>query len=148
MATNALMRPETRFPSLFDDFFRPWTDLFEGSRLMGRGANLPAVNIVENGNEYKVTVAAPGLKSEDFKIDVENNVITISAEKEDKMEEKDERYTRREYNYTSFSRSFTLPDDVRQDNIEANYKDGVLNLSLPKKEEARKPKVSKHVTVK
>ena len=64
------------------------------------------------------------------------------------MEEKDERYTRREYNYTSFSRSFTLPEDVKQDSIEANYKDGVLNLALPKKEEARKPKVSKHVTVK
>jgi HSP20 family protein len=148
MATNPLMKPETRFPSLFDDFFRPWTDLFEGSRLMGRGANMPAVNIVENGNEYKVTVAAPGLKSGDINIDVENNVLTISAEKEDKLEEKDERYTRREYNYTSFSRSFTLPNDVKQDSIEAKYEDGVLKLALPKKEEARKPKVSKHITVK
>ncbi len=109
---------------------------------------VPAVNIVENNNDYKVTVAAPGLKKSDFKIDVDGNVLNISAETEEKKKEKEEKYTREEYNYSSFSRSFTLPDDVSKEKIEASYADGVLKLILPKKEEAKKATVTKHVDVK
>ncbi len=148
MAMNELMKPSTTFPSLFDDFFKPWNELFDNSRFWGRAATVPAVNIIDNKNEYKVTLAAPGLKREDFKIDVENNMLTISAEKEEKKEEKDERYARREYNYTSFSRSFTLPENIKQDAIEAKYEDGVLKLLLPKKEDVKKASLSKHINVK
>ena len=148
MAMNELMKPSTTFPSLFDDFFKPWNELFDNSRFWGRAATVPAVNIIDNKNEYKVTLAAPGLKREDFKIDVENNMLTISAEKEEKKEEKDERYARREYNYTSFSRSFTLPENIKQDAIEAKYEDGVLKLMLPKKEDVKKASLSKHINVK
>ncbi|HEU5366741.1 MAG TPA: Hsp20/alpha crystallin family protein, partial [Hanamia sp.] len=95
-----------------------------------------------------VSLAAPGLKKEDFKINLEGNMLTISSEKEEKNEEKDEKYTRQEYSYSSFERSFTLPDEVNQDKIDAHYQDGVLNLVLPKKEEAKRMAISKQITVK
>ena len=88
------------------------------------------------------------MKKEDFKIDVDGNILTISAEKEEKKEEKDKRYNRREYNYSSFSRSFTLPDKVKQEDIQATYENGVLALLLPKKEEARKAVAVKNIAVK
>jgi HSP20 family protein len=109
---------------------------------------MPAVNITENKDDFKVSLAAPGMKKSDFNIDVQGNILTISAEMEEKKEEKEENYTRKEYNFSSFSRSFTLPDEVNKEKIEATYVDGVLNLSLPKKEEAKKAAISKHVAVK
>jgi HSP20 family protein len=93
-------------------------------------------------------MAAPGLKKEDFKIAMEGNLLTISSEKEEQNEEKEERYTRQEYSYSSFERSFTLPDEVNKDKIDAHYKDGVLELILSKKEEAKKMAVSKQIAVK
>jgi HSP20 family protein len=92
-------------------------------------------------------MAAPGLKKNDFNIDIEGNLLTISSEKEDTREEKDEPYTRKEYSYSSFSRSFTLPDEVNREKIDASYVDGVLHLILPKKDEAKKLALSKHITV-
>lgn len=148
MATKSLMRPETAFPTLFDDFFKPWNEMFDNSRFWGRAATVPPVNITETPNKYKVSLAAPGIKKEDFKIDVDGNVLTISAEKEEKVEEKEDKFTRREFNYTSFTRSFTMPEDVQFDRVDAQYINGVLELMLPKKEEAKKPVVSKHITVK
>lgn len=149
MATRSIMRPETTsFPTLFDDVFKPWNELFDFSRPWGRAATVPSVNITENKDGYQLSLAAPGLKKEDFKIDVENNILTISAEKEERKEEKEERYTRREYNYSSFSRSFPIPQDIRQDAIEARYEEGVLKLVLPKKEEVKKQALTKHLTVK
>ncbi len=112
-----------------------------------RTVNLPAANIVENKDSFDVSLAAPGMKKEDFNIDVEGNLLTISAEKEEKKEEKDERYSRREFNYTSFSRSFTLPEGINKDRIDASYDNGLLKLSLPKTEEAKKL-AAKHITVK
>lgn len=148
MSTRSLMRPETSFPSLFDDFFKPWNELFDNSRVWGRAATVPSVNIIENEKEYKLSLAAPGLKKEDFKIDVVDNILTISAEKEESKEEKEERFTRREYNYSSFLRRFPMPEDVKQDAIEASYSEGVLKLMLPKKEEARKSAPTKQITIK
>lgn len=148
MAKNELTKAGITFPTLFDDFFKPWNDLFDNGRTWGRAATMPAVNIVENKDEYKIALAAPGLKREDFSIDVENRMVTISAEKEEKKEARDERYARREYNYTSFSRSFTLPEDVKLEAIEAKYEDGVLQLMLPKKEEAKKAVLTKQISVK
>ncbi len=148
MSTKALTKRGRLYPSVFDDFFKPWNEWFNDDESWNKMLTVPAVNIVENNNDYKVTVAAPGLKKSDFKIDVDGNVLNISAETEEKKKEKEEKYTREEYNYSSFSRSFTLPDDVSKEKIEASYADGVLKLILPKKEEAKKATVTKHVDVK
>src|SRR5438034_9742490 len=149
MSTNALAKPGRLFPSVFDDFFKPWNEWFDSSGLLNKVLLVPAVNIAENNNDYKVTVAAPGLKKNDFKINVDGNLLTISAETEETKEEKDdERYTRKEYNYSSFSRSFTLPEEVNREKIDASYEDGVLKLTLPKKEEVKKSVASKRIAVK
>lgn len=148
MNTQALAKRIERMPSLLDDFFiRPWNDWFDGG-LATRRMVVPAVNISERKDDYLVSMAAPGLKKEDFKIDVEGNMLTISSSKEEESEEKEEKFTRREYSYSSFERSFTLPDEVNKEKIDAQYKDGVLNLVLPKKEEAKKAAISKQITVK
>lgn len=148
MATRSIMRPESAFPPLLEDFFQPWNELFDNSRFWGRAARVPSVNIAENNDHYTLSLAAPGLRKEDFNIELKDNVLSISAEKEEKREEKEERYTRREYNYSSFSRSFPIPHDIHQENIEAKYEEGVLKLTLPKKEEAKKASTVKHLTVK
>ncbi|HUZ57846.1 MAG TPA: Hsp20/alpha crystallin family protein [Hanamia sp.] len=148
MNTRTLAKRAERLPSVFEDFFnKPLLDIFDGgfpSRMM----NVPAVNITDRKDDYLVSMAAPGLKKEDFKIDVEGNMLTIGSEKEEKNEEKDEKYTRQEYSYSSFERSFTLPDEVNEDKIYAHYQDGVLKLVLPKKEEAKKMAIRKQIAVK
>ena len=147
MSTKALTKANESSLSLFDDFFKPWNEWFNGG-VFGKAQAVPAVNITDNKDDYKLSVAAPGLKKTDFKIDVEGNMLTISSEKEDNKEVKDARYTRREYSYSSFSRSFALPEEVNQDNIEASYEDGVLKVVLPKKDQAKKLAVSKHIVIK
>ena len=147
MSTRALTKPTT-VPSLFDNFFKPWNELFDDTRFFNRVATIPSVNITENSSHYNVALAAPGLKKDDFKIDVDGNMLTISSEKEEKKEEKDERYTRKEYSFSSFARSFTLPEDVKEEAIEANYENGVLNLKLPRKENGKKTTASKRIAVK
>ncbi|OQP48938.1 Hsp20/alpha crystallin family protein [Niastella populi] len=144
MSTRELTKRSESFPAFFDDFFKPWNEWMG----MGRALTTPAVNITENKNHFEISVAAPGLKKNDFNIDVDDNMLTISSEKEEKKEEKDERCTRKEYNYSSFTRSFTLPEDVIKDKIEAVYEDGVLRITLPKTEQAKKATLSKHITVK
>ncbi len=109
--------------------------------------NVPAVNITEKKDEYQVSLAAPGMRKDDFKIDVEGNMLTISSEKEENKEEKDKKFTRKEYSYSSFSRSFTLPEEINKEKIEAKYEDGVLKIALPRKEEAKRPS-AKHIAVK
>lgn len=138
----------TKTASVFEDFFKPWNEWFENGGFLGRTLNVPAVNITENKEDYKVSLAAPGLKKSDFNINVEGNMLTISSEKEESKEEKEEKHTRKEYNYSSFSRSFSLPGEVNQDKIDATYEDGVLKLTLPKKEEAKKAALSKSIAVK
>ena len=118
-------------------FFRPWNEWFEGNGgLLQRTLTVPAVNITEEDNSYKVTVAAPGMSKKDFNIDVEGNMLTISAEKEEEKEESDKKFNRKEYNYSSFSRSFTLPEEVAKEEISAKYDNGILMLTLPKNEKA------------
>jgi len=148
MGTQALARLSERMPPVFNDFFKPWNEWFDnGGSLLGRAMNVPAVNITEEKDEYRVSLAAPGLKKDDFKLDVDGNILTISSEKEESKEEKDKRFTRKEYSYSSFSRSFTLPEEINREKIEAKYEDGVLKISLPRKEEAKKP-AAKHIAVK
>jgi HSP20 family protein len=137
MSTPTLAKVNEKMPAVFDDFFKPWNEWFDGG-LMNRTMKVPSVNITEHKDEYVVALAAPGLKKEDFKIDVEANMLTVSCEKEENKEEKDKKFTRKEYNYTSFSRSFTLPEEVNREKIEAKYEDGVLKIALPRKDEAKK----------
>jgi HSP20 family protein len=119
----------------FNDFFEPLNDWFHNSAFT-KQMTLPKVNITEDKNSFSMEVAAPGLHKKDFKIEVNGNLLTISGQKEDNKEEKDEKFTRQEYNYSSFSRSFTLPDEVQTEKIDATYDGGILKLTLPKNEKA------------
>lgn len=132
-------------PSVFDDFFKPWNEWFNGNGLMRHTLTVPAVNITDEDDAYNVTLAAPGMKRDDFSIDVTGNLLTISAEKEDSSESKEKKFTRKEYNYSSFSRSFTLPDEIQLENIDAKYSDGVLTIVLPKNEDSKKQQSKKIV---
>lgn len=145
MTTQSLAKVNERMPYVFDDFFKPWNEWFDGG-LWGRLSNIPAVNITEHKDEYMVSLAAPGLKKDDFKIDVDGNMLTISSEKEETKEEKEKKFTRKEYNYSSFSRSFTLPDEINMEKIKATYEDGVLKITLPRREEVKKV-TAKHINV-
>jgi len=141
------MTPTIQSASLLTDFFKPWNEWFDNG-LMDRTITVPAVNVLENGDHYTISLAAPGLKKEEFNIHVDGNILTISSEKEQKKEEKDERFTSKEYSYSSFSRSFNLPDDVKQDKIDAHYDNGVLKIQLPRKEESKKLLSSRNISVK
>lgn len=125
------------FPSLMDEFFKP--DWFGG---MERFENtLPAVNIKENETDFELELAIPGQKKEDFNVEIDDSVMTISMEDRSEEETIKEQYTRKEFSYRSFTRSFTLPETVDEDKIEATYLDGILKFRLPKREEALpKPK--------
>ncbi|MEW6470187.1 MAG: Hsp20/alpha crystallin family protein [Bacteroidota bacterium] len=125
------------YPSLLSDFFA--TDRFFSPGWLEResGQTVPSVNIRENGKEFHVELAVPGFSKTDFKISVEDNVLTISAEKKEEEKEENERFTRKEFSYNSFSRSFTLPQTVNADKVDARYADGILKLCIPKKEEAK-----------
>ncbi len=147
MSTSLLTKRGQMLPSMMDDFFKPWNEWFNGGNWM-KEITVPAVNITEDKDRYVVSVAAPGMKKEDFKVAIEGNIMSISSQKEESSEEKDARYTRKEYSYSSFSRSFTLPEEINQAAIDAKYEDGILKLMLPKKEEARKQNISKQIPVK
>lgn len=101
------------------------------------GMSLPKVNIKETAEAYFVEMAVPGLKKSDFNIDLDNQVLSISMNKEDEEEHKEGNYTRREFGYASFKRTFSLPETVDENDIKARYDDGILSIHLPKKEEAR-----------
>jgi len=133
-------------PSFFDDFFT--RDLFDWSNVnSGYGSSLPAVNIKEDENNFEVEVAVPGMKKDDFKIELENNVLTVSSEKEENTETDDNNYKRREFRYSSFNRSFSLPENIVDgEKVGAKYIDGVLHITLPKREEA-KPKPVKTIKI-
>ncbi len=132
------------FPTVWEDFIGK--DLFDFPRVFATGTTVPAVNIAENETDYTVEVAAPGMKKNDFKINLERNVLTISSEKEEKNAVNENNYTRKEFSYQSFERSFTLPESVDQEKISANYSDGVLVIKLPKRDEA-KPKPIKIIDI-
>ena len=131
------------FPTLWSGFADD--DWFRTPDLMNWGSTTPAVNILETEDGFKVELAVPGMKKEDFTIDLDKDMLTISAEDKFENEEKnaEARYTRREFSYKSFKRSFTLPKTIDGDKITAAYNEGVLEIVLPKKEEAKpKPPVA------
>lgn len=122
-------------PSIVDAFFGDdlLLNFFDNSNV----GTVPAVNIMENKDEFAIEVAAPGLEKKDFQVDFHNNVLSISCHKEFKDEQKDEKIMRREFSYTAFKRSFSLPDGADSEKIKANYKEGILRVSIPKREEAK-----------
>ncbi len=124
------------FSDLFDQVF--FNNFDNDSKVACRK---PATNIVENENNFELSLAVPGLGKEDIKIDLEDNLLTISSEKEDEKE--DVNYSRREFTYQNFSRSFTLPKTVDTEKIKADYKNGILFVTLPKIEEAKLKKAIK-----
>ena len=133
---NRLM-PSTSF---FDDFLT--RNLFDWSDWSTEGGTLPKVNIIETNEDFTVEMAAPGMKKEDFHVELDNDMLTIHSEISDEKEEKgDANYTRKEFSYQSFKRSFYLPKTVKADKIKAKYNDGILSLVIPKKEEAKKKPV-------
>ena len=134
---SLIKRNNLVFPSLMNDFFKP--DWFGG--LENYSSNLPAVNIKESEEGFELELAIPGFKKEDFNIELDNELLTISSEVKDESETKEENYTRKEFSFSSFRRSFTLPETVDGGKINATYEDGILKLALPKKDEALpKPK--------
>lgn len=128
-------------PDLWDNFFN--RDIFGwDSNFVNEGQSLPAVNIKENKDSFQVEMAAPGMKKSDFKIQIDGSSLTISSEKKDEKHEKEGNYSRKEFSYESFYRTFHLPKEiVDSDKINAKYEDGILKLEIPKREEAKqKPK--------
>lgn len=130
--------PTTKFfpNGLFDEFLNRSIGDFIGSDGL---TNQPAVNILETATSFELEFAAPGFEKQDFSLNVEQDYLTVNAQRENKQEETNERYTRREFRFDSFKRSFKLPATVNQDAVSAVYKNGVLQVTLPKKEEATTP---------
>jgi len=134
---SIIKRSDVLFPSLMNEIFKP--DWFGG--LENDKSDVPAVNIKENEKEFELELAVPGRKKDDFKIEINENVLTISTESKTEDNVEKDNYTRREFTYSSFKRAFTLPETIDEDKIKAIYTDGILKFTLPKKEEALpKPK--------
>jgi len=125
-------------PNLFDD------DFFSG--LTSRTSSMPAVNIREDEKNYFLDLAIPGIDKKDLKIDINEDVLTISSEVKSENEENRDGYKRKEFSYSSFCRSFYIPENANKEKIEANYKDGVLNVTLPKEEE-EKTKITREIKI-
>ncbi len=119
------------YNDIFDTLFK---DSFISDRMISR---VPAVNICETDDSYQIELGAPGLKKEDFKVNLDKNILNISVEKQQEETETNKQYARKEYGYDSFVRSFALPDSADNGNIEATYTDGVLKIQVAKKEEAK-----------
>lgn len=132
-------------PSIFDDIFDK--DSFDRANFSSENSTMPSVNIRETDKAYIIELAAPGMKKEDFRIELQENILSISSEKkEDRQQNENEKYTRREFFFQSFRRTFTLPKTIAKDKIEAKYEDGVLLLTIPKNEDKdgqKKPKTIK-----
>jgi len=134
--------------SLFDDFFVRDVGNWGVNNNSSTNTTIPLVNIKETNENFEVEMAAPGMNKEDFKVELDGNVLTITSERKDENEVKEgERYSRREFSYQSFQRLFQLPKEVVDaDKIEAKYENGVLRLVIPKKEEA-KPRPPKMIQI-
>lgn len=130
-------RKESMFPSVWNDLFD--NDFFRTPNVAQAGITVPAVNIKESPEKFDIELAIPGKKKEDFNIHLDQNLLTICSEEKNETvdENKNENYTRREYSYSSFTRTFTLPETADSEKINATYNNGILNVSINKKEEAK-----------
>ena len=145
--TMLLVRNSNQAPSLFDRFFDGEMFDWNNRNFSNTNTTLPSVNIKDTAEAFTVEVAAPGFDKSDFKIELNRNVLTVSSEKEVKNETKEgEVFTKREFSYQSFTRSFTLPQIADGEKIEANYDKGILSVIIPKREEA-KPKPARMIEI-
>ncbi len=148
METNALSRKNQETPSLWDK--SGWVDRFfdlplDSNFNFGRALNMPSINVKETDSEYKLSIAAPGLEKNDFDIQVHNGMLTVSAQKEEAKNSND-KYNRREYNYSSWTRSFSLPEDALDGKISAEYKNGELRIDVPRNSD-KKRQEGKHIEI-
>jgi len=137
------LRNTNLFPGWVDEFFN--RDIWSGFDTRSE-TNMPSVNIVEENDHYAIEMAAPGLEKKDFEVDLNDNVLTISVNKEEVKEEKKKNYMRREFSYTNFRRAFSMPTTVKEEDIKATYKEGVLKINIPKKDES-KTRPPKHIAI-
>ena len=121
-------------PGFNDVFESIFNDTFFNDRMVTR---VPAVNISESEDNYHVELAAPGLKKDDFKLNLERNILTISVEQSSNHQDSQKNYSKREYSYRSFARSFTRPESADDSRIDASYNDGILRIDIAKREEAK-----------
>ena len=128
-------------PSFVGDFFGD--DLLSNFFDSSNTGTIPAVNIKENKDEYTIEFAAPGLEKKDFNVDFHNNILSISCQKEQNSEQTDEVIMHREYSYTTFKRNFTLPEGTDSDKVKASYKDGILIVKIPKRDESKEKPMRK-----
>lgn len=140
---NPENKKNSLMPGLNDVFDSIFNDTFFSDRMVAR---VPAANISETPDHYHVELAAPGLKKEDFKLNLERNVLSISVEQRTEDKQENRNYAKREYSYSSFVRSFTLPESADENGIQATYIDGVLAINIPKREEAKT--VSRRIEIK
>lgn len=136
-------RNRSFWPKMVQDFFgaeNPF-DLDEKFWFPEKSIEIPSANVIENDGEFKLELAAPGFDKKDFKVEIQDGMLCISAEKEKQSEEKKENYRKKEFSYSSIRRSFALPENVKEEKIDAKYENGILNVTLPKKTlEGSKPK--------
>ncbi|WP_439698753.1 Hsp20/alpha crystallin family protein [Mucilaginibacter sp. AW1-7] len=140
---NPEKRSNSLLPGFNDVFDSIFNDTFLNDRMVAR---VPAANISETAENYHIELAAPGLKKEDFKLNLDRNVLSISVEQLSESNNEKKNYSKREYSYSSFVRSFTLPESADDNRIEAAYTDGVLKVNIAKKEEAKS--VSRQIEIK
>ncbi len=135
------------FPDLWDNFFGADLKGWDNSNFSSTNTSLPAVNIKETGESYEIEVAAPGMNKKDFNVILEKNILSISSEKKEENTANEKNFSRREFSYQSFKRSFSLPENqVEGEKITAKYNDGILCITLPKKEEV-KPKPPREIKI-
>jgi HSP20 family protein len=136
MTLVATKKGKRLLPDLWEDFFNePFFNAYPGFPIQGTAVSvIPDVNVIEDPENFRIELAAPGLERKDFKVEVKDGVLNISAEKEEEKKEEDKNFRRREFSFSSFSRSFMLPDNLLADRIDAKYENGILKLTLPKKE--------------
>lgn len=134
MTLTKFKKKQPVFSPFFENIFD--SDFFD----IRPTGNFPSANVKEKEDRFEVELAIPGFDKNDVKVELNDGLLTISSEKEEENEAKDGRYSRREFNYASFSRSFRLPDNIHEDHIEANFKNGVLVVEIPKAQEVKKVK--------
>ena len=144
LAMLPVVKSNRMFPGLMGEFLND--DFFNNFIDRRPSYTVPAVNIVETKNDFRIEVAAPGLDKADFKINIEDDILVISAEKEAKKETNEDKFVRREFSYNSFKRAFSLPEDVDKENIAATHKEGILTVSIPKKDEKKLP-LSRNIAI-
>jgi HSP20 family protein len=131
-----IRRVNNNYP-LFQNWMEDFIGTVDNSISNRFRTTVPAVNIAETDNSFEISFAAPGLQKNDFSINLENDVLTVKSEKESSQNELNTNFTRKEFNFSSFHRSFTLPETADGENIKAEYLNGILNIEIPKKEEAK-----------